>query len=140
MLIATLKQLWLELSIILLVIIVSGLTGYEIGRQSVNGENQLAMLPKVENKLSESNVISEIDSINGGVDNSSISIIDNTPQETGVPSVSEQRIVFGSVNGTKYYNYGCKSGDRILIENRVYFEDESRAIEAGYEPATNCKF
>jgi hypothetical protein len=49
-------------------------------------------------------------------------------------------IVYGSVNGTKYYNYGCKSGNRIKIENRLYFENEAEALLAGYEPSVNCDF
>ncbi len=45
---------------------------------------------------------------------------------------------FASKNGTVYYSLACPSGDRILEENRVYFNDEEEASSAGYKKSKRC--
>ncbi len=47
--------------------------------------------------------------------------------------------IFGSKNGSTYYTPGCKSGNRVKIENRVYFESESSAEDEGYTKSKLCK-
>ncbi len=47
--------------------------------------------------------------------------------------------IFGSKNGSTYYIPGCKSGDRVKIENRIYFESESDAEDQGYSRSKLCK-
>lgn len=45
---------------------------------------------------------------------------------------------FASKNGTVFYPLACPSGDRIADENRVYFETEKEALEAGYKVSARC--
>jgi len=45
---------------------------------------------------------------------------------------------FGSKNGTVYYPLACPSGDRILDENRIYFETDTEARGLGYKPSAQC--
>lgn len=47
--------------------------------------------------------------------------------------------VVASKKGTKYHLPWCSGAQTISEENRVYFESEEAAREAGYEPAKNCK-
>lgn len=91
---------------------------------------------------SEISKINQIQEINQNVrsHNTDASIqSDAYIQALDTPS-NEFPIVYGSVNGTKYYNYGCKSGNRIKPENRLYFENETEALLSGYEPSVNCDF
>lgn len=48
-------------------------------------------------------------------------------------------VVFGSINGTKFYYDNCSGGKSIKNENRIWFETIAEAIAAGYTQATNCK-
>jgi hypothetical protein len=43
-----------------------------------------------------------------------------------------------SQGGSKYHLPWCAGADRILEENRVWFETKEEAEAAGYEPAANC--
>lgn len=45
---------------------------------------------------------------------------------------------FASKNGTVYYPLACTSGDRILQENRIYFDNEEEAVLAGYKQSARC--
>lgn len=45
---------------------------------------------------------------------------------------------FASKNGTAYYPLGCSSGDRIIEDNRVYFNTEEEARSAGYKQSSRC--
>ena len=47
--------------------------------------------------------------------------------------------IVASKNGTKYYLPGCSGIDRIKPENRVFFDTEEQALDAGYEISKNCK-
>ena len=49
-------------------------------------------------------------------------------------------IVFASKNGTRYYSIGCKAGNRINDENKVFFQNVLAAAATGLEPAVNCDF
>ena len=44
-----------------------------------------------------------------------------------------------SVNGTKYHFPWCSGAQRIKEENKIWFNNEQEAREAGYTPAANCK-
>jgi hypothetical protein len=150
MLIATLKNNWLEASLILLLILVSGSTGYELGKQSAlsdQAEPLNATLVQT-SQTKEGNLnreLARLEASLASINSQAIGVIsepvintNNLPVESH-PN-ENQSIVFGSVNGTKYYNHGCKSGDRIKLENRIYFESTDIAQQAGYEPAKNCNF
>lgn len=45
--------------------------------------------------------------------------------------------IYASKNGTKYYFNWC-GNNRIKDENKIYFENEDRAREEGYELSANC--
>lgn len=47
--------------------------------------------------------------------------------------------VVASKNGTKYYSPDCASASRISEANKIWFASAAAALEAGYEPAANCK-
>jgi methylphosphotriester-DNA--protein-cysteine methyltransferase len=44
----------------------------------------------------------------------------------------------GYIPGKIYGMLSCTSGKRMKAENRVFFENEQEAIEAGYRPCGNC--
>ena len=45
---------------------------------------------------------------------------------------------FASKSGTVYYPLVCPSGDRIIEENRVYFNTIDEARGAGYKQSSRC--
>lgn len=45
---------------------------------------------------------------------------------------------FASKKGTVFYPLACPSGNRIDLENRVYFETKQEAQSAGYKPSSRC--
>jgi hypothetical protein len=47
--------------------------------------------------------------------------------------------VVASKNGTKYYLPDCAAAGRISDTNKVWFVSAAAALNAGYEPAANCK-
>jgi hypothetical protein len=54
-------------------------------------------------------------------------------------STDQPEAIFGSKNGSTYYIPGCKSGNRVKPENRVYFESETDAEDQGYSRSKLCK-
>jgi methylphosphotriester-DNA--protein-cysteine methyltransferase len=49
------------------------------------------------------------------------------------------RVQFGGNKRLKIYGtLSCGSGKRMKIENRVFFESEAEAMDAGYRPCGNC--
>ena len=53
-------------------------------------------------------------------------------------SLSSGSIVV-SKNSTKYHFPWCSGAQRIKEENKIWFNNEQEAREAGYTPAANCK-
>lgn len=53
--------------------------------------------------------------------------------------VPQERNYVASVNSDKYHRMTCNYADFILEENRVYFETEAEAVEAGKTPCSVCK-
>lgn len=53
-------------------------------------------------------------------------------------SFDQEKIIFASKNGTKYYYVWCSGSSRIKEENKVWFKDKEEAIARGYERAQNC--
>jgi hypothetical protein len=47
--------------------------------------------------------------------------------------------IVASKNGTKYHFPWCSGAKRMKEENKIWFNSEQEAREAGYEPAANCK-
>ncbi len=56
-----------------------------------------------------------------------------------VPLNGQNEGIFGSKNGSTYYVVGCKSGNRVKPENRIYFESETDAEDQGYSRSKLCK-
>lgn len=61
-------------------------------------------------------------------------IVENNPTLT-----TSTGQLFGSKSGSTYYTPDCKSGNRVKVENRVYFEDETDAEDQGYTKSKLCK-
>ncbi len=45
---------------------------------------------------------------------------------------------FSSRDGSVYYPAGCREGDRVPSERRVWYESERDASARGLRPASNC--
>jgi len=45
---------------------------------------------------------------------------------------------FASQNGSVYYPLGCKAGERVKEENRIFFQTEEEAMRAGYHRSARC--
>ena len=149
MLVATLKSLWLEGLVVILLLIVCCYTSYQIGFNQALQTRENFGLGIVKNQTSASDTVPIIQNFNQSLaqtDSSDDSSLVPAQQENKIlptlmaPQSQELEIVYGSVNGTKFYNYGCKSGNRIKIENRVFFANQGEALLSGYEPASICDF
>ena len=44
----------------------------------------------------------------------------------------------GNVSLRIYGSLSCKSGKRMKIENRVFFKNETEAIQLGFRPCGHC--
>lgn len=67
--------------------------------------------------------------------------IDNIPNNMSAKitgSLSVRKNFMASKNGSKYYPVGCKAGERIKLENRIFFANEEEARASGYTRTTNC--
>jgi len=67
----------------------------------------------------------------------SVQDIDANPQLVG--GAANLGSIVASKNGAKYYFTWCSGATRIKEENKVWFESETEAKNAGYAPASNCK-
>jgi len=47
-------------------------------------------------------------------------------------------VYVASRNGAKYYLPSCSGAGRIKEENKVWFQTETEAVNAGYTPASSC--
>ena len=53
--------------------------------------------------------------------------------------INQEAIQVGGNAKLKIYGtLNCKSGKRLKTKNRVFFVDETEAIEAGYRPCGHC--
>lgn len=49
------------------------------------------------------------------------------------------KIQFGGYRKAKIYGtLSCSSGKKMKVENRVFFETEKEALDAGYRPCGHC--
>jgi hypothetical protein len=82
---------------------------------------------------------------NGPSTTERVTMVQNTPEynqidpNTITGTNTQLDAVFGSKNGSTYYVPGCKSGNRVKLENRVYFESETDAEDQGYTRSKLCK-
>ena len=66
----------------------------------------------------------------------SINSKENIKLEELYVNLNDSKIIYASKRGKKYYFIWCQSS--IIDENKIYFESEKRAQEAGYTKAKNC--
>lgn len=56
-----------------------------------------------------------------------------------LPLILRKRIRFGGHKKLKIYGLlSCSSGKQMKAENRVFFETEAAAVNAGYRPCGHC--
>jgi hypothetical protein len=63
---------------------------------------------------------------------------DGAGAEPQSPAAAVQGAFLASKSGTKYYPSWCKSASRIKESNRVWFDSEAEAAQAGYGKASTC--
>lgn len=148
------KQLY-HAGIVILIIIISFISGYELGKKwgRSHEKTQNAELSYGNQYFTRSNdstgllgassqdqqIVADHESPSKKSDpvekssDSKISKVEANSSGTG----ADQNFV-ASRNGTKFYPAGCKSADRIKVENKVYFSTKDEAIRAGLEEATSC--
>ena len=100
---------------IVILVLIAAFTGFFLGRMSI--ESPITPISSTEDKQG-----SDIP-------------LRTTPE---AKSTSEKPFL-ASKNGTKYYRNSCSGADRILEENRVWFDTEEEALAKGYEKSTTCK-
>ena len=55
--------------------------------------------------------------------------------------IRSRKVQFAGNQRLKIYGtLRCKSGQRMLINNRVFFASEKAAIDAGYRPCAHCLY
>ena len=61
-------------------------------------------------------------------------------EDIGIERKVEQnnKTIFASKNGTKYYFPWCSGSSRVKLENRVYYESEESAKKSGKTVAAGC--
>ena len=55
-------------------------------------------------------------------------------------ATEQKASLFGSVNSTNYYSIGCKKGNAVSDNNKIWFSGAVEARKAGYEPSRYCDF
>ena len=106
--------------LIVLIIILLGLSSFELGRLS-KGKDSSGIKIEYPNKTlsAQANAISSV-----------------TPTKT---QTSTGKNFFASSRGTKYYPVGCSAGATLKQENRIYFTTREEAEQAGYELSSSCR-
>lgn len=95
-----------------------------------DGQSQLVERAKKEEKLEANKVV---DSTPVTTDNA------ETQQAKKEKKSVQKGIYVASKNGTKYHLPSCSGAKRIKEENKIWFNSKQEAVQAGYEPAKNCK-
>jgi len=76
-------------------------------------------------------------SVNEDPDRISGNNADGTAITPGVPASSGKYL--GNMNTKKFHVPDCSSAQKILPENRIWFQIREEALKAGYEPCGICK-
>jgi len=104
-----------------LIIILVGFAGFGLGRLSIIGEKSQIIIEQSSSSFEKSTIsTSEPKNLAGGANSNIGGIV-------------------ASKNGTKYYLPGCSGVGRILDQNKIYFNSEKEALDAGYTRAAGCK-
>jgi mannose/fructose/N-acetylgalactosamine-specific phosphotransferase system component IIB len=115
-------------TLISLVIVTTGLTafilGFMAGKDSSNNNSSKVVFTDVDKSAMLAASI----------------MAQNNKQSSQEMSESKQTktTIFGSKSGTKYYHSWCKAGNRVKLENRIYFESAKQAEAAGRSLAASC--
>lgn len=112
--------------LVILVVLLSSLASFGLGRLSVSSENEAGNTDSV--------IIQGVNFIESGVEGSSVQTHQNEQK------VSEKGEFVASKNGTKYYKEGCDGAKRILEENKIWFQTQEEAELSGYEKSSTCDF
>ncbi len=115
-------------TLVSLIVVATGVSAFALGYYA--GKDTASSSARV--VFTESNKVAVLASAALAVDNES-SVGDQATQN------KTKTTVFGSKSGTKYYYSWCKTGNRVKLENRVYFESGEQAEKAGRTIAANCK-
>lgn len=102
--------------LIIIIIILSSLASFGLGRLSKIEENKTPII---------------IESSSMG---NSAAVI-----EAGLPAEQTSGNYIASKNGTKYYFPWCGAAQKISEKNKISFASKEEAEKAGYQPAANCK-
>lgn len=110
--------------LIVLVIILSSLASFGLGRLSKVEENKTPII------------------IGSSTSNSaSVIMAGSSVGESSLPEAKTQTGggYLASKNGTKYYLPWCGGAQKINEKNKITFPSKEEAEKAGYQPAANCK-
>ncbi len=117
-----------DLIFMALLVILTGLVSFYLGRASVAGRpavTQVADQPATV-VLTQSAKPSEI------------KVAATNSPEILPPAPAAAGKLVASKSGTKYHLATCGSAKAIKEENRIYFNSETEAMAAGYTRAANC--
>ncbi len=111
--------------LIVLVIILSSLASFGLGRLSKIEENHEPIIIE-----------------NAGVSGAAALAMSReglSAKETAPPVLREGGTYVASKNGSKYYFPWCSGAQKISEKNKVVFSSKEEAEKAGYQKASNCK-
>lgn len=123
---------------VILVVILVGLSSFELGRLSKGTEDG-----GLEIKYGTNGQATALEGLNNAP-GASINDIDITAPKTATaatkPTVAPTSgNFFASKRGSKYYPANCAAGKNLKVENRIYFTTRSEAEAAGYELSGSCR-
>ena len=109
----------------LCVIVLVGVSSFELGRFSSLSEN------RSEVKLENNNVLAVKNNEKGNSD-----LVSDAA--SSLP-LAKEKVYVASKNGKLYYKTDCSGAKRILAKNEVWFSSRENAESAGYTLSTSCK-
>ena len=116
---------------IVFVVILVGIVSFMLGRLSIGQNSASNVLVSLPNEVNSASVINAKD-YDGNLQ------IDES-KSNSANTVIEKGAFVASKNGTKYYPSNCSSVSRIKEENKVYFNTEQEAKNAGLSRTSTCK-
>ncbi len=107
-----------------LLVVLTGVMGFGLGRLSVTVEPQVRSIQKV-NAATSSLVAAPAGVL-------------APPVGTTTSSIKKTGTYVGSKKGNKYHLPWCSGAKRITELNQVWFSTKEEAAASGYTPAANC--
>lgn len=116
---------------IIMIIVLVGLSSFELGRLSKNTSNSGIKIeyPKKEDTQT-ANILNSMPNLSSNSLNSGVS---------SKKEVKTEGSYFASKIGHKYYSISCSAGKNIKLENRIYFSTKTEAEKAGYALSSSCR-